>query len=536
VAGLTGATRERLDPQVRAYIDEVERERDEANRRVGRLQLQNEQLREEIVHALYKRFARSTEKTGESEGTLFAEAEQVAESDSPQAEAETTTVAEHTRTKRGRKPIDPDLPRVDIVHDIDESQKRCGCGHRLVRIGEEACEKVQVIPEQIWIERHIRPKYACHECEGSADEDRPAVRIAPAVASIIPATMVTASLLAFIVVNKYIDHLPLYRQEKRFERIGITIARQTMGRWIIEAAKRLKPLIQLFRSAIREGPLIHMDETPLQVLGEDGRANTSKSYMWLTLGGPASTPVCLYEYHPSRGREYPHRLLADYQGYVQADAWDVYARVCDAEPGITLVGCWAHARRKFHDAAKASKKSGAAQQALAHIRTLYRIEKELRAKDLDEATFVSRRRELAKPKLEQFHAWLTEKGETVLPSSLLGTAVRYTLTHWERLVRYLDLAELTPDNNAAENAIRPFCLGRRNWLFSGSPKGAEASCTMYSLIQTAKLNGFDPFAYLYYVFNRAPQITDENEWRELLPQNLDADTVKNAYEPLRVTG
>ena len=124
----------------------------------------------------------------------------------------------------------------------------------------------------------------------------------------------------------------------------------------------------------------------------------------------------------------------------------------------------------------------------------------------------------------------------MLPSSLLGTAVRYTLTHWERLVRYLDLAELTPDNNAAENAIRPFCLGRRNWLFSGSPKGAEASCTMYSLIQTAKLNGFDPFAYLYYVFNRAPQITDENEWRELLPQNLDADTVKNAYEPLRVTG
>ncbi len=160
------------------------------------------------MHALYKRFARSTEKTGESEGTLFAEAEQVAESDSPQAEAETTTVAEHTRTKRGRKPIDPDLPRVDIVHDIDESQKRCGCGHRLVRIGEEACEKVQVIPEQIWIERHIRPKYACHECEGSADEDRPAVRIAPAVASIIPATM---------------------------------------GRWIIEVAKRLKQAANLNR-------------------------------------------------------------------------------------------------------------------------------------------------------------------------------------------------------------------------------------------------------------------------------------------------
>ena len=533
--GLTEATRKELDPQVRAYIDNVERERDRAHKRIVGLEAQNEQLREEIVHALYKRFARSSEKSSEAEGTLFAEAEQVGEADSSESEAQTVTVGEHTRTKRGRKPIDPDLPRVDIVHDIDESQKHCDCGHDLVRIGEETSEKVQVIPEQIWVERHIRPKYACHACEGSGDEENPAVRVSPAPASIIPATMVTASLLAFIVVNKYIDHLPLYRQEKRFERIGIHIARQTMGRWIIDAAKKLSPLTQLFRSAIREGPLIRMDETPLQVLGEDGRANTSKSYMWLSLGGASNAPVCLYEYHRSRGREYPHHLLADYQGYVQADGWDVYARVCDAEPGITLVGCWAHARRKFHEAAKASKKAGAAEQALAHIQAMYRIEKELRAKDLDTEAFIAERRERVEPKLEQFRAWLNEKSETVVPSSLLGKAVGYTLSQWDRLVRYLDLAELTPDNNAAENAIRPFCLGRRNWLFSGTPKGADASCAMYSLIQTAKLNGFDPFAYLHYVFTHAPHITDESQWRELLPKNLDADTVNTAYEPLRVT-
>jgi len=513
---------QQLDPQVRSYIKNLESEH-------RNLEARYEVLEEKYRLLLFKRFSRSSEQDSPQQ-QLFEESEQTAETMwDTEGTSETVTVEAHQRKKRGRKPIDQSVPRVDILHDIDESQKRCACGHTMVRIGEEISERMQVIPAQMYAERHIRPKYACRHCEGSGDEEKPAVRLAPAPPSILPGSIVTPGLLAFILVNKFVDHLPFYRQEARFERLGIHISRQDMSNWAIGVARKLVPLIELFEDRIRGGPFIQMDETPVQVLREPERAATTKSYMWLACGGPAGAPVCLYHYAETRGPQYAQSLLEDYSGFVQADAYGVYARIAEAQPGITLVGCWAHARRKFHEAARASKKAGAAQEAISRIKKLYQVEKELRAKDLSPAAFLAARKKQVNPVLESFKQWLARKSETVVPSTLLGKAVGYTLKEWDRLVGYLGAPDLTPDNNAAERAIRPFVLGRKNWLFSGSPRGATSSCAIYSIIETGKQNGLDPYAYLHHIFTTVPLITDEAEWENLLPESLDVEHVNKAF-------
>jgi transposase len=232
--GLREGILERLHPEAQAYIAELE----EHNHR---LETRYDHLKEEYRLLVYKGFSRSSEQIDPSQEELFGEAEESAEQ-TPTA-TESTTVATHQRKRPGRKPLDANLPRVEILHDIADEEKQCACGHELVRIGEETSERLQVIPEQIWVERHVRPKYACHHCEGSGDEQRPAVRIAPAEPSVIPASIVTPGLLSFILVNKFCDHLPFYRQETRFKRLGIHISRQDMSNWTIGAARRLSPRV-----------------------------------------------------------------------------------------------------------------------------------------------------------------------------------------------------------------------------------------------------------------------------------------------------
>ena len=535
--GLREGIVQQLHPEARSYIAELEQRNDSLERQAGdaeqwqqrhnELEARYDHLKEEYRLLIYKRFARSSETFDESQAELFGESEESAEVGGGEKEI---TVAAHTRVKRGRKPLDENLPRVEILHDIGEEEKRCACGNELIRIGEDTSERLQVIPEQIYVERHIRPKYACHHCEGSADEEKSAVRVAPAAPSMIPGSIVTPGLLAFILVNKFCDHLPFYRQETRFGRLGIHISRQDMSNWAIGAAKRLSGLTELIGREIRSGPLIQMDETPVQVLDEPGRANTTKSYMWLARGGSPGSPLFLYTYRRTRGAEFPREFLTGYRGFLQTDGYDVYERVADAEPDIIHVGCWAHVRRKFFEASKATNKSGAAEQALSFVAKLYQVESELRSKyGGDPQRFITERRAAVQPILKTFRSWLEKKANTVVESTLLGKAVGYALSQWPKLVRYLELADLTPDTNAAENAIRPFVVGRKNWLFSGSPRGADSSCAIYSLIETAKHNGFNPFAYLHYLFTQAPLISEATEWKNLLPANLDAEQVNTAF-------
>jgi transposase len=418
-----------------------------------------------------------------------------------------------------------DLPRVDVVHDLPAEEKVCGCGEALVKIGEEVSEKLDIIPQKVRVVRYIRPKYACRACEGSGDEGNPAVRIAPLPQQIIPKGIASAGLLAFIITSKYCDALPYYRQAKMFARIGIEIPRSTMCEWVIEAAKGCEPLVEAMRVHLKAGPVVQMDETPVQVLGELGKKNTSKSYMWVARGGDLKHPLLLYQYHRSRSKEVANDFLADYKGYLQTDGYAGYDEA-GSTSGITHVGCWAHVRRKFFNAKSGSKKVGSADEALSRIGKLYMKERSLRellhAEKITEDEFQEERKAYCSPVLEQFHAWLTRRESQVPPSTLLGKAVNYTIGQWPKLVRYLDAAALTPDTNQVENAIRPFVVGRKNWLFSGSPKGALASSVLYSLVESAKANNIEPYRYLRFLFEQIPKAETKSDFQNLLPHRASS--------------
>jgi transposase len=504
-----------LPSEARQYIENLEL----AN---ANWQTKYTQLVDEYQLLLYKRFGRSSERVDVTQELLFDASEQIPPQDDGN-EAEPVTVNSYTREKRGRKPLDEKLPREEIIHDIPDDEKKCACGEELKRIGEEVSERLQVIPEQIYVERHVRPKYACRRCEGSADEDKPAVRIAPAVPSIIPKSIVTPGLLAFVFVNKYVDHLPFYRQERRFERIRIHLSRQDMSNWQRKVFEAISPLIELLKHHIKSGPAMLMDETPVQVMGEPSRKDTQKSYMWLARGGPPGEPAVVYEYRETRSSQHIQDFIEGFSGFLQTDGYPGYDKVVSGRGDIIHVGCFAHARRKFHDASKASKKTGAAHAAMAKIKKLYEIERSFRSEELTEEEFLKKRREATEPVLATFKQWLDGKVDRVAPESLLGKAVHYALRQWEKMVRYLDCPYLTPDTNAAENSIRPFVLGRKNWLFSGSPNGAQSSCSMYSLIESAKQNGMNPYSYLRTVFEAAPRVKNTRNWETLLPWNISAE-------------
>lgn len=476
-------------------------------------------LEEKLTLALHRKFGKSAENVPE-QIELFDSEEETPPEEAKEDELE---IPAHTRKKKGRKPLSQDLPRKERIIDIPEAEKTCACGSKLSRIGEEITEKLQIIPPRIWVDRIVRPKYACKCCEGTTDEDSPSVVIAPTEPSIIPKSIVTPGLLAFLMVNKYVDHLPFYRQEKQFERLGAHISRQNMSNWQKQAYYALLPLLDLLKIHIKSGPVLQMDETTVQVLNEPGRKNSQKSYMWLARGGPPDQSAVYYEYHPTRGSEHAKSFLTEFKGYLQTDGYQGYKTAVDGNDDIHLVGCFAHARRKFFEADKASKKSKSALEGIKHIKNLYVLEKELRNKDLSLEDFLEQRKAEAEPVLQKFKKWLMKRAENTLPESALGKAIHYTLNQWEYLIRYLESPYLTPDNNASENAIRPFVLGRKNWLFSGNPKGADSSCGMYSLIETAKQNNLNPFDYLHYVFTKAPLLKDNKDWNDLLPWNLPKD-------------
>lgn len=271
-----------------------------------------------------------------------------------------------------------------------------------------------------------------------------------------------------------------------------------------------------------------MDETPVQVMKEPGRTNTQKSYMWLARGGPPDSPLVIYNYQRTRGSDFIKEFLDGYSGYLQTDGYRAYQSALKNNEDIVHVGCLAHVRRKFHDAAKASKKTGGAHEALSRIQKIYRKEDKLHKRELDETTLLAEREAQVFPMLVQFQKWLDNKILIVRPESDFGKAIRYALGEWERVSNYIKSPYLTPDNNAAERSIKPFVIGRKNWLFSGSPRGAEASSFFYSMIETAKVNALNPYGYLKWVFETAPTL-DENNYESLLRWNCDRENV-NRYD------
>lgn len=487
------------------------------------------QLQEQVRLLKAWRFAASSEKAkgpqGEDQYWLFDEAERVAmqaeaASESDEEEPETTEVAGHSRRKKGRRPISKAYPRVEVVHDIPEEDKVCPCGCALSRIGEEVSEKLDIVPQKIQVIRHIRPKYACRACEG-VEDDGPTVKTAPMPLQLIPQGIVSPGLLAYILVNKFADGLPFYRQTIMFDRLGVDISRATMSGWALRAAEACQPLVELLHEQIRSGPIINLDETTVQVLKEPGRKNTSKSYMWVARGGDIKRPSVLFHYDPGRGGKVAKEIVGNFRGFLQTDGYAGYNALGERE-GIQHVGCLAHVRRKFHDVTKAGgkKKSGTAQTVLDLIGKLYKLEKQAREQKLDPEAVHAMRQERVRPIMDKIKALLDARVKTTPPKGLLGRAISYALGQWERVMVYLEDGRLQPDNNAAENAIRPFAVGRKNWLFSGSPRGAKASAAIYSLIETAKACGLNPFEYLLQVFERLPYACSQDDLKALLPQGM----------------
>jgi transposase len=488
-----------------------------------RLLARNEQLesriltlQEQLNLALARRYAASSEKISPDQYRLFDEAEADTEAE---PEDEEIAIPAHTRKKRGRKKLPETLPRIDVVHELSAEDRICPHdGAVLAEIGEVTSEQLDIVPAKIQVIRHVRKQYAC-DCGQS-------IKTAALPQQPIPKSMASPGLLAHITVSKYQDALPLYRQETILRRIGVDIPRATLANWMIRSGTLIQPLINLMRDRLLDYDIIQMDETPVQVLKEPGKRAQSKSYIWVQRGGPPDQPVVLYDYDPGRGAGVPKRLLEGFKGYLQTDGYDGYNAVVAAN-GLTHVGCMAHARRRFNDAVKAqgrNRKRGKAHRGLSLIRKLYWVEQQARKLKPEER--YAWRQQRSRPILDEIRSWLDAALPQVPPSSATGKALSYLHNEWDQLTRYLDDGRLEIDNNAAENAIRPYVLGRKNWLFSTSVKGVKASANLYSLIETAKANSLEPYAYLRRVFTELPQAETVDAIEALLPGNLDKDQIR----------
>ena len=499
---------------------------------IERLTRHAELLQEQLNLAIAKRYSARSEKGPSPQMGLFDEAEVETEREALATEEPPvveSVVAGHIRKARGyRKPLPEALPRVDIIHELPEDERLGPDGQPLVVIGEEVSEQLDIVPATIRVLRHVRLKY------GVRKDDASGVKIAPLPPQPLPKTMASPGLLAHIVVAKYQDALPLYRQEQILTRIGVDLPRATLARWMVQVGTELiQPLINLLRDRLLAYDILQMDETPVQVLKEPGKIAESKSYLWVQRGGPPGQPIILFDYDPSRSREVPLRLLVGFTGILQTDA---YAGYCEAVRvyGLTHAGCLAHARRKFDEVIKSQgkhRKPGLAEAGLKQIQKLYAIEKA--ARDFMPTDRHRYRQEHARPLWDALQTWLSIHRPGVPPQSALGRALAYLANEWDKLVVYLTDGRISIDNNATENAIRPFCLGRRNWLFHDTVAGAKASANLYGLIETCKASGLEPYHYLRRIFTDLPTAQTVEDLEALLPHALAADPTLPRFTPRR---
>jgi transposase len=484
------------------------------------LQQEIDFFREKFKLAQHKQFGASSEKSPDQIDLLFNEAEAIISIDTQTIEtaADIDSIKEKTpatqQTKTGRKPFPANLPRETRIIDVGVADKVCPCCNGdLHKIGEEKSEQLEFIPAQLKVIETLRPKYACRQCEKSATTTP--IIIAPAPASPIPKSMATPSLLAHIISNKYQFALPLYRQEIAFKQLGIDLNRKTMANWMMRSADVLEPLLKCLKTQQLSQNVIHADETPVVVIADDNQ----KSYMWVYCsGGDSPDPnnainnIVIYDYQPSRAAACPKDYLQGYNCYLQVDGYAAYENTA-----ATLVGCMAHVRRKFIEAQKVQPKGkvGRADWAVAHIQKLYRVETQIADKTPEEK-YVQRQQQ-ALPLLNEFKLWLDKSAEQVAPKTALGMAVAYTLRQWKKLTTYTQHGQLNIDNNRAERAVKPFVIGRKNWLFSNTSNGAKASAILYSIIETAKANGLHPEKYVELLLAEIPRRSANAELADLMP-------------------
>ena len=493
-----------------AEIFSLKEENKRLQNKVQELEFKTEQLELQLKKALLKLYgAKSDKAINNEEPPAFDEPELAPDTTAAELDQadEEITVPEHKRKKPGRKSLPKYLPRKEVVHDLPDAEKVCKCGNHLTHIADVESEQLEYIPAQITVVVNKRKKYACKKCEET-------IKLASLPKMPIPKSIATPGLLAAILVAKYCDHLPLYRQEQVWQRCGIDIPRQTMCNWTIKCAKLLSKIVAAMKTNIIASSYARADETTLQVLDEKDRKPTSKSYMWIFMTGLKTNNNIVFEYHATRASAAATEFFQDFNGYLQTDAYDGY-NTLRKDTNIINLGCMAHCRRNFTDITKVIKKSGKAHEAVKYIRLLYKIEEKIKNYSFDER--YQYRLEHAKPILEKFKFWLDHSVEHVPPKSPIAQAINYAINHWLELIRYLEHGMLEIDNNWCENQIRSFAIGRRNWLFAGNVIGAWASSIIYSLVITAKANGIDPWRYLADVIAKAPYCETESDFAKLVP-------------------
>lgn len=488
------AIRKLIDDAQRSATEQITRRTIELHAAQTKIQA----LTLELAHLRRMRFGAKSEALDAETRDLFQEtlgadvAAAEAELAKRQAEAgETPVTPRPKRARAGRQTLPAHLPRIEHHHEPESCT--CGqCGQDLVKIGEDISEQLDVEPAKFFVHRHIRPQYACRACETVS-----AAAIPPAV---IDGGMAAVGLLAWVIIGKYLDHLPLYRLERIAARDGVTLSRSTLAEWVGRIGVAVQPLADRLTACLRERQILHADETPVQQL-DPGNGKTRRAYLWAYMSNVLDTgpPIVVFDYQTSRSGAHARNFLADWTGALMVDDFGGYKALFGRE--VTELGCFAHARRKYFDL-NAAQSNPIAQEALLRIAALYEIE--ARGRDMSVAERAELRQGNAQPLLASMHEWLKATRMTVANGGGTAKAIDYSLKRWPALSRYAMRGDLPIDNNPVENAIRPICLGKKNWLFTGSERAGQRAAAIQSLLATAALNGLDPAAWLRGALEKLP--------------------------------
>ena len=491
--------------EAQALLAQLQQQLLQRDQHIHLLELKNQKLTHELASLKRLRFGRKAESLPIEQRSLFEDDldQDLAAISAELEPALPETTPRKSRPRAGRQPLPDHLERVEIRHEPE----RCTCGQcqsRLTQIGEDVSEQLDIEPSRFFVIRHIRPQYACRQCE--------TITAAPVSPAVIDGGMAAPGLLAWVAISKYLDHLPLYRLEQIAARQQVSLPRSNLSEWMGRIGVALQPLADRLSERLRQQNSLHADETPVQQL-DPGQGKTKRAYLWAyrsndLSGGP---PMVVFDYQTSRSGAHAGRFLQGWRGALMVDDYSGYKALFG--DGIIELGCWAHARRKFFDL-QAAGNHPVATEALQRIAALYAVEAQITSLPVDERAM--RRAEHSKPLLEDLRCWLIERRTSAANGGALAKAIDYTLRRWEALARYADSGSLPIDNNPVENAIRPIALGKKNWLFAGSERAGKRAAAIQSLLITAKLNGLEPAAWLKDTLEKLP-VWPNSRIDELLP-------------------
>jgi len=516
------------------YVETLEMQKDKLEQEVLELKIKLKLYEEQLKLKNKKIFGSSSEKTqclGQIE--IFNEPE--VEANLTVAEPDVELMVQKRKKQVGAKENKMKALVEEVIHHtFPEEEMKCeACGNTFHVMKQNIQYFIEIRPAEVFVSKHVTDVVACRNCEKT--KDTTPIKTAPRPNSLLPKSSASPSAVAYIMTQKFVQGVPLYRQEKEFETLGYELPRQTMSNWVILSTRDwLSFIYDKMREILVKQDILHADETSVQVLREDGRSASSESYMWQYRTGREGPSIILYDYKTTRAGKHPAEFLKGFKGYIHCDGYAGYNKLVD----VTLVGCWAHARRKFDEALKTlpketDPKTTLAYQGLMFCNKLFEIESKL-LEETNEKRY-NERIELSKPVIDEYYKWLKSNRPRIVPGSALGKAINYSINQWDSLNKFFNDGRLEIHNNRAERTFKPFVIGRKNWLFSVSPDGANSSAVIYSIIQTAKENGLKPFEYLKYLFEQLPNIDTRDSknieallpWSKELPEHCKLNKPEN---------